>query len=1013
MLVVAMCGLGDNPCWAGSLADEYAVRRWGMEDGLPEGAITSIQQFPDGFLWLTTPRHVVRFDGETFETYSISAFKSGGSSNIRGMYRGPDGKLWLYGDGGVLCYDSGKWQQVVIAGGELSWAPVVYWVKHAPDGKLWAASERGMCSYSDGCFTLKPLVVQKQEKPFIVSSAVMDSNGDAWLATGDALLQFSNDTYTTVTIPFGPPLLRVNKVLLGREDELFVHGLMRLLHRRSGIWSECEPVRVNDLIQAGPNEYWFGAVESLLRWKDGRLEPFVRNVTDMPTDVQCLFQAADGLIWLGTSSGLYRLSPRLVQMKRVSKTPGKDVITVLAAKKQTELLCGVAGSFSLFSGPPDALQGKPLTHRFDISAIGEAADGTLWIGTRGDHLWRCDKKGLFRQYNFQGERIESRSRYVNCILCARDGRLWVGTRQGVLYLNDSQWLVSPAGPVDAILSLAEDTDGRLWAGTQSRGLWQVSTGGVVRVFDTSNGLPSDTIRLILCDPSGALWLGTPRGLVNVRGGAPVSVLSREQGLPSDDVRQLMDDGKGNLWVGTKKEIYRIAKSECEAVLTGRKTRLTLRVYGSEEGLEAELAGVAGGTPLSACLGDGSLWFSTVDGLAHILPSSVTEEQHLPTVYVEKVKARIMPGADDTMKQETPYWELPLYDPRRIASARQAGVKRLLLPSGSRHIEMRYAVPHYQGSERIRFSSFLEGYEAEWSEATTERMRIYPRLPSGDYRFRMRVGDTSGTWKESEQTIQITIMPSIWETRWFVGLMIVLLVLLSGVSAGLVVRRVQLVRHRRKVQELEWQKSLQEERARIARDLHDDLGSGLTEIGLVSALGKRRADDKQESAKKFAEIGERTHELVEALDEIVWAVNPKHDTLASLSSYLVAYSERMLSLSSVQLRLDMDDAMADIAVSFKTRHAVFLAFREAIQNIVKHAAAREVWLRMKATEEGLVIVLEDDGCGYAEGSGDEQSDGVVNMRRRLEDIQGAFSIARRKEGGTRVSFCFPLRKRGAL
>jgi signal transduction histidine kinase len=220
------------------------------------------------------------------------------------------------------------------------------------------------------------------------------------------------------------------------------------------------------------------------------------------------------------------------------------------------------------------------------------------------------------------------------------------------------------------------------------------------------------------------------------------------------------------------------------------------------------------------------------------------------------------------------------------------------------------------------------------------------------------------------------------------------------------RSAQLATQIQQRQQIEHQRTMEEERTRIAQDLHDELGSGITEISMLAARAKSSgaADDKRE--RHLEQVGTKARELVTALDEIVWAMNPRHDSVASLVSYLSLYAERFLKLANISWRLDGPNGTIDQVVDSRRRHQLFLAFKEALTNVVRHSNATEVQLNIRCDSAKVLVAIADNGRGLATDSRTENMDGVSNMRNRVEKLGGHFDITSQQGRGTTVRFEVP-------
>jgi len=212
---------------------------------------------------------------------------------------------------------------------------------------------------------------------------------------------------------------------------------------------------------------------------------------------------------------------------------------------------------------------------------------------------------------------------------------------------------------------------------------------------------------------------------------------------------------------------------------------------------------------------------------------------------------------------------------------------------------------------------------------------------------------------------------------------------------------------RQRQNVEHQRAMEQERARIAQDLHDELGSGITEISMLAARARSTTAPDEKRNHYLEQAREKARDMVAALDEIVWAMNPKHDSLASLVSYFCLYADRFLGLANIAWRLESMPGTPDPMVDSRHRHQLFLAFKEALTNVVRHAQASEVRLSIRAEQGQVRLTVADNGRGFSAGVRTEEMDGVANMRTRIEKLGGRFEITSEAKRGTTVQFYLPL------
>jgi signal transduction histidine kinase len=255
-------------------------------------------------------------------------------------------------------------------------------------------------------------------------------------------------------------------------------------------------------------------------------------------------------------------------------------------------------------------------------------------------------------------------------------------------------------------------------------------------------------------------------------------------------------------------------------------------------------------------------------------------------------------------------------------------------------------------------------------------------------------------------IGLTATPRLWETNWFrvTGTVSGAGLLASGVLLG--ARR----RYHRKLERLQQQRALERERARIAQDLHDDLGAGLVEISFGSELAQDTALSQEEAREHSREIGVRAREMVTALDEIVWAVNPRHDSVVSLATYFCQFTQHFLKSTPVRCHLEVAKDLPAAPLDSEQRHSLFLAFKEAVCNVVQHASASDLWLTISVENRVLTVVVRDNGRGLNLSCSREPvgADGLENMRGRLRRLGGSCELASSPGEGTAVTLKVPLK-----
>jgi signal transduction histidine kinase len=283
---------------------------------------------------------------------------------------------------------------------------------------------------------------------------------------------------------------------------------------------------------------------------------------------------------------------------------------------------------------------------------------------------------------------------------------------------------------------------------------------------------------------------------------------------------------------------------------------------------------------------------------------------------------------------------------------------------------------------------------------------YSYLPPGEYQFRVQSLSEAGEWTGAMVSLPITVVPPFWRTTWFRS--VVLLLIVAALVAG--VRNATRRKMKLQLEKLDRERALELERTRIARDIHDDLGSNLTQIALLSELAQTDLEEPAQVRLHLKEIFTTARAVARQLDEIVWAITPANDTLEQFVSYLCKYAQDSLRVAGIRCRLDIPESLPDYSMSSAERHDLFLAAKEALHNVIKHAHADQVWLRLKVQGDALVLTIEDNGKGFGDSVVATNGHGLANMQNRLKYVGGTFDQKSDVGLGTSVRLKLPLTRR---
>jgi signal transduction histidine kinase len=327
---------------------------------------------------------------------------------------------------------------------------------------------------------------------------------------------------------------------------------------------------------------------------------------------------------------------------------------------------------------------------------------------------------------------------------------------------------------------------------------------------------------------------------------------------------------------------------------------------------------------------------------------------------------------------------------------------LTLPPGAGElIEIQFTAPSFFAPEKLRFQYLLQPRDKTWNNLDRQRSVFLQGLRPGDYEFQLRARDAHGRWSAHPAFLSFTVQAHLWDRAGFFP---ALLGTAVAAVAGLAAFR---VRWQGQVLSARHERKLAEERARIARDLHDDLGTALTGVALDMDLTRRQAGG--DVASRLSETAANVRALVQRMREVVWAVNPACDDVVSLVTFLEEQARAILEVGGLTVRIKFPEKLPEANLELETRYQLSLGLREAFTNILRHAGAKEVAIHMELQGSMLVLELHDDGRGFEPGAvRDRRGHGLDHLRVRMSQVGGQFDIQSRLGEGTTAILCVPFR-----
>jgi len=987
--LVACLALGSLP----AAARHLPIQIYTSAQGLPHNTVECLVPTPTGLLWLCTSEGLVRFDGYHFRVFGPEQGLP--SRNIVNMAIARSGGFWILSDRG-LC-------------------------RLAPGAKI-----------GEVC---RLLAADEKAAPFNIGEILQTSAGDTWVTSATALFRVSND---------------------GRRLE------------RADL--KLPPVYLTALAEGWNGSLLVGTDAALYEWQPGQ-EP--RNLTRSlgPFGVRCFYRWSADEYWMGTSAGFYRLRRQGAESILMAVPPAgladvedifrrRDGSVWAVGQSITELVAGSDGRIV----PNERYTFADGLPSIATTEIVEDSQGNLWGATEGSGIYRIQKSGFTSYSSADGlgsarmaQFIEdSRGRLVvvtswpqgpevrvkegqvfrtvrirhpadiqyfgwgwnQYVVAARDGSWWVPSGAGMLRFpklerTEDLERVNPVlygthSPLGCgeIFRAWESPSGDIWIScfvpTQDVVRWRHESGTFQRWSD-AEGMPRNTVptayraapdgtiwlatnstalrfrnerfesfplapgqrspvvRDLLVDRAGRLWFATQHSGVfrcdNPNAPAPVFAnYTVSEGLSTDYVSSLVEDAAGYIYAGTARGVDRIDPREPV------QSRL-IRHFTSADGLPESQQNVA------AHDRHGHLWFGTLAGLAELDPEN-SGRHPAPEIYLTRVRVR---GEDIP---------LPFVGAQKLA---------LNLAADRNQVEIEYSAIDLSSPESLLYQYRLGGPHGTWSEPAERQDVNFAELPSGTFRFEVRAVDADGQLSPQIAGFDFTIAAPVWRRWWF----------LSGVAVLLAALIVQLYNYR--VRQL---LAMERLRTRIATDLHDDIGASLTQISILTELARGGS-----APHVLSDVANIARGLVSDMSDIVWAVNPRHDRFEGLVHRMRRFASDVLGGADIDMKFETAGLPADVAVPLDARRPLYLAFKEAVNNVARHSRARSTAIRLELAGGDLMLTVTDDGRGF-DPSQAHPGEGLVSVARRMREIGGT-ATWESQPGGTRFTAILPLQSRGVL
>ena len=1007
--------------------EQLPIKTYTTADGLAHNVVNRIVRDSRGFLWFCTREGLSRFDGYGFSNYGLEHGLP--SAIINDLLETREGVYWVATAGGMCRFNPLRRTQAENGPNDSSHAGDLMFKVYFPGqdagskyvlsllqdraGVIWCGTRSGLyrmeAAGDEVNLASVDLGIPAHFESRFINCLLEDQSGSLWIGTASGLYRrWPDGRVQAYTQHDGLPDNIIQALLEDREGRIWVGtrfgAIFRLVYdtksgrnvvARSYSGKDGLPARwINHLFQASDGSLWAGSNLGLIQFiptaqGEYRFRLYSEAHGLSYHEVVSLAEDRNGNLWLGILSGGAAKIARN-SFTTFGTADGFSVATSIVETRSGELfLLGTSNGKDEFINRFDGE--KFLAIRLQVAeSIKKQVSGWVWgwgwnqtaVEDHTGEWWVATAGGVCRFPKVsnpeQLARTSPKAVYTKRDGLAADmilrlfedsrGDVWIGSvgegkvpnglsrweRRSATFHHYTEEEGLPRLDEFYVSSFAEDRAGNLWIGfSGDGGIVRYHNGGF-QLFTSTDGVPAGQIRNLLIDSAGRLWMPSYRGglsrIDDPSAERPKFVTyTTADGLSSNEITAVSEDQWGQIYIGTGRGIDRLDPAT-----------MRIKHYTTADGLPL-------GEMLAASRdGRGALWFSFTIGVVRLVPQPDPPPSPPPIL----ITGLRIAG-----------------QPQLISALGEVEIAPLKLGPDQNQLQIEYVALGFSPGEGLRYQYKLEGASDEWSHLADGRTVNFSNLAPGAYRFLVRAINADNVLSETPASVSFTILPPVWQRWWFI--------LLTAALLGLVAYALYRYRVTRLLQ-------LEQVRTRIAADLHDDIGANLTTIAVLSEVVHQQINGASAMVEApISSIARLSRESVSSMSDIVWAINPKKDSLRDLTRRMRAFATDSFTSHNIDFEFQPPAADLDMKVGADVRRTVYLIFKEAVNNIARHSACQKARIDIHIEGTRLLLRIEDDGQGFDAVTVSE-GNGLQSMRKRAKDSDGEVSISANQPHGTIVT-----------
>ena len=938
-------------------------KNYGIKDGLNDNNVQAVIRDDRGLLWVGTDFGISWFDGKRFYQPQINTNIS--QLFVNGFYKDRDGSIWtLTFFNGIYKYKNGRFTNYLVDTllNNAAVNSISNMVQVSGD-KYVVISENAAYLFDGHKFSMFDLS----------NPALITATNDVTQLADETILFSTNDgiffyRYDNGKLKLTGHVLKgmqIGKVLTTKK-QLWANTNQKLLsYENTGVQSFSttpkiylanKPVR--DITADRDGTIWtftdngtiWALTDTVFKIKNGEITQYTSG-NGAPENIQQIYCDNAGLVWFANRKGISMLGDEYYEFSTIKNGRNEEPISSLITDRQNNLWIGTVNGMVLEKNSRHSFYKNIERQSIGyVTWLHKSKDGSFLAGTTTGVL-KVDGNSIKKEFNIQSTAAGT----------DKEERMWFGDINGRIWKDEGKVLkpLKIDCPVNEMITAIHPVDKYIWVGYRDKGVvkYMVKDDTLLNVkeYSAATGYSDIRIRSSTIDGEGNIIWGTRTNGVFIfpaNGDKLLAHIDTQNGLNGNWIKDIYCDADGKLYLATNNGI--------SIVCGAYKSPSVKQIKINNDNINREA---------NCILKEGGIFYiGTNEGVLKWMPGNIRKDTVPPPIYFTHISI-----------QGLKKFSIDPY-------AADAG--NISLSYDQHFISFEFAGISLKNPENVRYHYILDGQDNEWSPLTEHNDVAY-NLKPGDYTFKVAAENADGVWSRHPALFHFIIRLPFWQTWWFILLMAIIMIL-AAYSA-----------YRYKLSKM---LALELLRNKISTDLHDDIGSTLSSISILSEVAVK--EKEQISKRILGEINERSHQLMEKMDDIVWSISSRNDTVGNLLIRIQQFASTVLEAKGIEYEVNVPDRVKGLKLDMQRRQHIYLILKEAVNNLIKYSDCAIACINTEYTGGLLKIEVADNGQGF-DIKNIQPGNGLLNMQRRTDAMRGTMLITSAPGKGTQVSLSIKI------